>query len=272
MKLLLVTALLLQFSNAIDIDFAALGNLARSKMTTSNMKKASHYAQDMYDEYSGENTVVTRRKVKGRRLKFPINHRLLFSDRNCDMPFQNSQLYSCYDYGYKIPVLTGYIVSAEDLKKGYIEDRPSFYPENSIPRKYRSYPSDFKNSGFDRGHSRSHASTAWSKEDIYETYTMANIFPQTPELNRKSWLKVEKYERLIARKLGSIYVLNIAEVPENPRVIGKHKVAVPSGYYKVIVNQEADFKKCFYFMNKQNMDLSNDRLKAHEIDCNKVYY
>ena len=160
----------------------------------------------------------------------------------------------------------------EMLERNYIKDRPNFYPDNAIPRKYRAYPSDYTHTGYDRGHARSHASTAWSTSAIYETYSMINIWPQASVVNRELWIKAEKYTRLVARKLGHVDVLNIADLGKSPERIGKNRVAVPDGFYKVLYNREKNFERCFYYKNDKKANKSGDKMKAHVISCDKVYY
>ena len=41
-----------------------------------------------------------------------------------------------------------------------------------------------------------------------KTYSMSNIIPQSQLVNRNTWIKVERYERLVASKLGYVSVLN----------------------------------------------------------------
>ena len=63
---------------------------------------------------------------------------------------------------------------------------------------------------------------------------MANIIPQSPNVNRRTWIKAEKLERKIAVSLGSVSVLNCVVYSKNPKRIGRNKIAIPSGFWKMI--------------------------------------
>ena len=78
---------------------------------------------------------------------------------------------------------------------------------------------------------------------------MANIIPQAPQVNRKTWIKAEKLERSVAVSLGSVNVLNGVVYSSNPQRIGKNEIAVPDGFWKMIYNDEKDYKKCFFYEN-----------------------
>lgn len=190
--------------------------------------------------------------------------------QNCNKIITNSVFKACYDYDLKGSRYVAYTVDGSKLTDAevHIKKRPSFYPENNIPVKYRSYPEDYTHSGYDRGHMANHADFDYSANLVYLTYSMANIVPQNPEVNRSTWVKAEKYERSVAKKLGSVNVINIITYSNNPQRIGKHQVAVPSDFIKVIYNDNKNFKKCFSYHN--TTPDSNDNIKDHEISCNMI--
>lgn len=95
---------------------------------------------------------------------------------------------------------------------------------------------------------------------------MANIIPQNPDVNRHTWIKAEKYERMVAKKLGEIYVINGVDYDTNPPRIGKNKIAVPKDYWKIIYNNQG-FERCFKYDNIQPVDVKADKLKEHEVSC-----
>ena len=97
---------------------------------------------------------------------------------------------------------------------------------------------------------------------------MANIIPQAPKVNRKTWIKAEKLERSVASSLGTVNVLNGVIYNLNPQRIGVDKIAVPIAFWKMIYNDEKKYKKCFYYKNNININWKQDRLKNHLVDCN----
>lgn len=199
---------------------------------------------------------------------FALNNPTFINNKNCDQIITKSIYQICYNYDYKGATAVAYTIDGEKLSNAetHIKKRPPFYAENSIPVKYRSEPSDYTKSGYDRGHMANHADFDYSANILYLTYSMANIVPQDPELNRHVWIKAETYERLVARKLGTVNVINIIYYSQNPKRIGKNKIAVPQSFVKIIYNDKANFKKCFKYENVSGIE--NSALKDHEIICN----
>ena len=114
------------------------------------------------------------------------------------------------------------------------------------------------------------ASFDWSMKSLNSTYTMANIVPQEPRVNRYHWVKVERYARLVARKLGSVNVLNIIQYSKNPKRLEKQNIAIPQGFYKILYNKEKDFERCFYYKNDSSSYEKKEKLKKHLIECSLI--
>lgn len=183
----------------------------------------------------------------------------------CDMVIDKDGYYRiCYDKKLKAARAVAYSLRGDRVKKS-IKKRPRFYDERSIPRSYRATYSDYTHSGFDRGHLANDASFDWSKTSLNATYSMANIVPQYPNVNRHLWLAAEKFERYVAIKAGTADVLNIVKYTPHPNRIGKDNIAVPSGFYKRISDKKG-FERCFYYANTPNPSMKSP-LKSHEIDC-----
>lgn len=194
------------------------------------------------------------------------------NESDCSQIITKPNYKVCYDYGLKSARYVAYTVDGNKLKEAstHVKKRPSFYPENSIPIKYRAYPSDYTKSGYDRGHMANHADFDYSANLVYLTYSMANIVPQNPDLNRHSWVKVEKYERNIAKKLGYVNVLNIITYQDEPNRIGKHKIAVPDNFIKVIYNDDQKFYRCFSYSNNYIESTEQFTLTDHQVSCNMM--
>jgi endonuclease G len=119
-----------------------------------------------------------------------------------------------------------------------------FMEDPAIPRLLRSTNEDFKGSGFDRGHLCPAADIKSSVEGLKETFYLSNISPQNPQLNRKYWLKLEKYARELTKSYDTVYVttgpLFLPKKGRNGKryvhyeVIGSNDVAVPTHYFKVL--------------------------------------
>lgn len=189
----------------------------------------------------------------------------VFDASACDQVLGNNGFFTtCYSYKYKSPsrcmsTLEGDTVNAVNIKK-----RDGFYVDRNIPRKYRSYPNSYRNTGMDRGHTcASDASFDYSYQALHATYTMSNMSMQAPQSNRKSWVRVEKLGRLVARKLGSVDTLTLVFFGQSPQRLGQDRVAVPVAYGRVLSNEAKGYQKCFYMPNDNQVY----KLKQMQVDC-----
>ena len=82
-------------------------------------------------------------------------------------------------------------------------------------------------------------------------------------------MKVEKYGRSIAVKLGYINSITISNYKNANKTI-KNNVVIPSGFYRIYYNDDVNFKECFYYKNDSYINYKNDKLKDHIIDCNEA--
>jgi len=191
--------------------------------------------------------------------------------QNCDQILDKRFYKICYDYKAKGAKYVGYVldgskVGAEDIKK-----RPRFYPDIEIPKEYRTTSSDYTKNEFhaDRGHLASDASFDWSQQSLKSVYSMANIIPQYSKINRRTWVKAERYERMIATKLGRVTVINGVEYGDYSKRLRKSGIAYPNAFWKMLYDNTG-FERCFYYRNDSHVDTKDDDLREHVVDCKSL--
>lgn len=189
---------------------------------------------------------------------------------NCNQIIDKSVFSVCYDYNHKGSLFVGYTLDGNLVNKGNIKQRSEFYTEKNILKQYRSHTKDYTNSGYDRGHLASDASFDYDEKVVRKTYSMCNIIPQSPMVNRKLWIKVEEYERFISTQLGKVNVINGVVYDTNPKRIGENQISIPKGFWKMLWNDEKKFQKCFYYSNDLDVDVKGDKLKSHQIECERL--
>ncbi|WP_257073449.1 DNA/RNA non-specific endonuclease, partial [Campylobacter jejuni] len=154
-----------------------------------------------------------------------------------------------------------YRLEAENLRGKQIKKRPRFEDDTNIPKKYRTTWSDYKHSGYDRGHTLSNASMRKTTQAQRSTFLMSNITPQNPQINQRIWNKIEKRERQLALKLGSLEVLNLINYDNNPQRI-KNNIAVPSSYVKILKGD--NFKECYQVSNHE---VDDESIRIYKVQC-----
>lgn len=96
---------------------------------------------------------------------------------------------------------------------------------------------DYFRSGYDRGHLAPAGDMKWSEKAMDESFYMSNISPQLPGFNRDVWKELEEQTREWVNRGDAIYIVT-GPVFKNgyTTTIGPNKVAVPSHYYKVLLD------------------------------------
>lgn len=98
----------------------------------------------------------------------------------------------------------------------------------------RASPKDYTNSGYDRGHLSPSGDMPTPDADA-ETFTMANVAPQVPHLNRGSWEQAESLTRDIAVYLGEIWVVTGVMFEGSDLLQIGRGVLVPTSFYKALL-------------------------------------
>ena len=103
---------------------------------------------------------------------------------------------------------------------------------------------DYYNSRYDRGHMCPAGDNKWDQTALTESFLMTNICPQNHGLNKEDWNDLEMQCRTWARRFGEVTIVcgplfEDAEGSE-PRTIGRNKVRVPTGFFKVVYRPEPE--------------------------------
>ncbi|CAH1387922.1 DNA/RNA non-specific endonuclease [Candidatus Nitrotoga sp. M5] len=109
-----------------------------------------------------------------------------------------------------------------------------FYAEARLPSAERAELDDYRGYGFDRGHMAPAGDMA-TEESMTQSFSLANMVPQYPINNRKSWAGIEKATRkYVMRADGDVYVISGPVFDGVPPTIGINKVWVPQHLFKLV--------------------------------------
>ncbi len=109
--------------------------------------------------------------------------------------------------------------------------RGQFHPDPALPSDWQILPSDYKNSGYDKGHVSPSGDRTDSRENNDATFCMSNMLPQTAALNRHVWEKLESYLREQVRAGNEVY--EVAGPAGTAGTIASGAVVVPQACWKV---------------------------------------
>lgn len=122
---------------------------------------------------------------------------------------------------------------------GSLSRKDAFKADPNLSKGQRAELSDYKNSGYDKGHMAPSADMAWDEEAMAESFYLSNMVPQVGiGMNRGIWKDLEGFVRKCAIARGSVYIFTgpIYE-GETTGDIGKNKVAVPTQLYKIVYDE-----------------------------------
>jgi len=135
---------------------------------------------------------------------------------------------SFYDSAVRVPRLVAYeLNSAHSL--GCLARASGFHSEGDSAR-----PKEYDGTGYDLGHMMPAEDNAWDRAAMHDSFSMVNVAPQLPGLNREEWERLEEDVRAWAWKRGDLLVYVGPVFLSRPKSMGD--VLVPDAFFKVIVD------------------------------------
>ncbi|WP_042880848.1 DNA/RNA non-specific endonuclease [Cupriavidus necator] len=136
----------------------------------------------------------------------------------------------------KTPVYVAERLNAEQVADAQDEERTNrFFADARLPRAERAELDDYKSSGYDRGH-MAPAGDMPNATAMAQSFSLANMVPQAPQNNRRSWAGIEKATRKYVRRAkGDVYVITGPVFGSAaPNTIGPDQVWVPQYLFKLV--------------------------------------
>ncbi len=140
----------------------------------------------------------------------------------------------CHSGSLKVPVWVSYELKPEYLMGNAA--RPKRFRRDASLSQSGAQDSDYKGSGFVRGHMAPAEDFSWSEEAIRSTFLLSNAVPQRHNPNAGRWSQLEAAVRRLAAVSDAVYVVTgpIFDSAQ-PEFIGPGRVAVPSHTFKAVL-------------------------------------
>jgi endonuclease G len=191
----------------------------------------------------------------------------------------HERVYEGYVLGHdgrlKIPLWVQYELSSGDLT-GTAAREDDFRADATIPFRYRAELDDYEDSNYDRGHMAPAGDMNRSEKVMSESFLLSNMAPQVgPGFNQSIWRNLETAVRGWVQQRGRLTIITgpIFAVDNNRvsyPVIGENHVAVPSHFYKIVVdNNDPDNIQTLAFM-MPNDDLSGNHYSGYLVSIDDI--
>jgi endonuclease G len=163
-----------------------------------------------------------------------------------DLCFDTFAIY--YSPQDKKPIYTVEKLNKAQLSAPHPKRSNQFYEEGRLPFSERALLSDYRGSGYDRGHNAP-AGDMSNELAMAQSFSLANMMPQARQNNQGIWAKnVEEPTRsYIKRAAGDVYVFT-GSIGKSGS-IGRGQVTVPSHLYKLVYDASKNTAWAYWIEN-----------------------
>lgn len=141
-----------------------------------------------------------------------------------------------------------------------IDREDSFHEESRLPKSMRASLSDYSGSGYDRGHLSPNGDMA-TRSQQYDSFSLANIAPQSPRNNRYIWRNIESATRYLTQQYGEAYtVTGVAFTDKKTKQLAD-RVLVPSHFFKAVYIPAINQAGVYYAPNDES-----ERIEVISVD------
>ncbi|WP_061519928.1 DNA/RNA non-specific endonuclease [Acinetobacter venetianus] len=136
-----------------------------------------------------------------------------------------------------------------------IKREDNFHEETRVQQSHRALLSDYRGSGYDRGHMAPNADMNNTAAQ-YDSFSLANMVPQAPKNNQEVWRKLEEAVRAVVTKHHKDAYVLTGPVFEGKRLktIGSG-VIVPTAVYKAVYLPKQGIIGAYYAPNNNSQQV-----------------
>jgi len=252
-------------------------DLANDKMWSKKIKTTPALSDLQKAKISSE--TLSKRVIRAQNtVGIPVTNSLLL---NCDLHgeshflswlpntkrlLSNKSYITSYSDRFKIPLWTAYYMTGS---RNNLRRPSSFEVDNRLPENFRSNSTDYKLSGYDRGHLCGNSDMAYFGQlEMKEAFLLSNITPQKPQVNRYVLSDIERFGRSLVTPNEKIYVISGSILFDdnnnsdkfNILTIGEGEVAVPTHFFRIYIRLENNQPYVIAFVVPQTADHTTEML------------
>lgn len=154
-----------------------------------------------------------------------------------------------HDNDRREPLWVSYVLTGPH-SLGCARRKDKFRPDPDLPARVRAELSDYRSSGYDRGHLAPNGDFAWDENAAEQSFYLSNMVPQLHTVNAGNWEDLEKVVRAWSVSRGDMLVMAGPIFDQRlSGTIGPNRLPIPAAFWKVIVDQRADAALAFIMPN-----------------------
>ena len=248
-------------------------------VTAGTTKKSIEISQDKYEE-----ELLYYPRKEAYRIEVPrlskevVDKKAAFVVHYAPDNYGDSRLNYSLEYNYASHHSRWIAFTFYDKTAERNTSRPNLDPFNPDPKlaEWTDNFSDYRGSGYDRGHIMASADRLYSRTANEQTFYYSNITPQVNSFNAGIWLELEGAVRAWGRSntfRDTLYVVKGGTIRDDQvtGTIGESKIVVPKYNYMAILSKKADTYKsiAFWFENKKYPEpyvLKNHAMSVEELE------
>ncbi|MBO3697031.1 DNA/RNA non-specific endonuclease [Roseivirga sp. E12] len=172
-----------------------------------------------------------------------------------------------YNEEHEQAMWVAYKLSADSLKQEKFPRKDNFRRDPRV-RTGSAELSDYKGTGYDRGHLAPAADFSYDEFALSQTFYMSNMSPQVASFNRGIWKKLEDQVREWTMEESELYIVTGPILNKEFTTIGSNEVSIPEYYYKIVLDIHKPEIKAIAFLLKN--EKSGDALEAFVVSIDQI--
>lgn len=207
---------------------------------------------------------------------FPNNTPPVLAAAQANGPVLRELCYDAFALAHSSATKTPYFV-VEKLTRAQLVDAADeertnkFFADARLPEKERATLADYAKSGFDRGH-MAPAGDMPNAQAMAQSFSLANMVPQAPTNNRKTWKKLESDTRnYVRRAAGPVYVYSgpLYDKRVTPVILG-NGLKVPTHLFKLVYDPTANKSWVHILENKDTAKIGKPLSYAEFVKATRM--
>ena len=222
--------------------------------------------QEIVNDVEEQEIVSIKKQVQKEKITYTNLEIPEWKTTTTHQQIKNLVYTSSYNTSYGIPNWVAYELTRSEAASHEAERTNKFQADPKVIGKSASN-SDYKGSGYDKGHMAPAADMKWSKTVMEQSFYFTNICPQAPGLNRGAWKDLEEEIREWAIRDSALVIICGPLFTKEPiKYIPETHVAIPDAYFKVVCSPYTEEARAIAFVFPNNKASKHPREYVVTID------